>query len=94
MIESTNRTTGPNGYQPILGRARNPVVKSSEAAVGETLSVHETRSLEEKVRNLPIVRDDIVALGRKLAADPNYPSEETLKKLANLLAETIDTTGE
>lgn len=94
MIESTNRTSGLNGYQPVIARTRSPLAKSAEAASGESLSLLETRSLEEKVRNLPIVRDDLVALGRKLAADQNYPSEDTLNKLASLLAETIESSDE
>jgi hypothetical protein len=43
--------------------------------------------LMSELRQMPDARPDAVALGKKLAADPNYPSDEILGQLAEILVE-------
>jgi len=47
--------------------------------------VHE--HLMTELKNMPDVRPDVVELGKKLASDPGYPSEEVLDKLAEILVD-------
>ena len=44
------------------------------------------QNLLDQVRDLPEVRSDVVQMGRNLASDPNYPSDEAVEKLATLMA--------
>jgi len=46
-----------------------------------------TKSIRRQaLTETPDVRAEKVALGKALVADPNYPSREQIKKIANLLA--------
>jgi hypothetical protein len=44
------------------------------------------QNLLDQVRDLPEVRADVAQMGRTLANDPNYPSDEAVEKLATLMA--------
>jgi hypothetical protein len=46
-----------------------------------------TDALEGALKNTPDVRDDAVANGRALVSDSGYPSDETVKKLSDFLAD-------
>jgi hypothetical protein len=45
-----------------------------------------TKSIQQALNRTPDVRTEKVARGKALVADPNYPSREQIKKIANLLA--------
>lgn len=47
-----------------------------------TASAHEP--IQQAMNNLPDSRADVVARGKVLAADPNYPALKIISKLANL----------
>ena len=49
----------------------------------------ENPDLKRKLDTEPDVRADKVARGKALIADPNYPSKETMRKVAGLLAEKL-----
>ena len=57
---------------------------SGDAAVLDNIT---QQKLLDQVRDLPEVRSDIVEIGRRLAQDPNYPPDEIIDKIANLLAD-------
>lgn len=46
----------------------------------------QSRSLEAVLNEVPDVRAEAVARGKALVADPNYPSQEQIKKVSHLLA--------
>ncbi len=50
----------------------------------------ESHHLKQTVANEPDVRAEMVARGKALIADPNYPSQEQLKKIAGLLVENLN----
>jgi hypothetical protein len=45
------------------------------------------QNLLDMVKDMPETRSDVTAIGQKLADDPNYPSEEALDKIANLMVD-------
>lgn len=62
-----------------LSRASKPV-NSPDLTV-----FSHSRSLEMSLAEAPDVRADVVARGRALIADPNYPSKAQMKKIARTL---------
>lgn len=83
MINPTSNSSPlprPNGYSPSAPPAsRRPVV------AGDRLETASLDHLRAGVAALPAVRADVVELGRSLANDPGYPSDEIVEKLAALL---------
>ena len=45
------------------------------------------QNLLDQVRDMPEVRSEVSEMGRKLAEDPSYPSDEAVEKIATLLAD-------
>ncbi len=72
--QPVERSTGPQ-------RAEKP--ESSETDRTESRAVD---SLRRALDALPEVRADVVQRGRELVGDPAYPSRETMRGLAHLLA--------
>ena len=57
---------------------------ASEPTAAETPQVARQEKLRAALANEPEVRPDEVARGKELAADPNYPSDDLLAKLADV----------
>jgi 2,4-dienoyl-CoA reductase-like NADH-dependent reductase (Old Yellow Enzyme family) len=74
--------TPPNRSTPAAKPAAGPESFASSSA------------LEEALRNLPASRADAVAEARAFLADPNYPSQDTLRQVSNLLARNFMSAGE
>jgi hypothetical protein len=74
-----SRTPAPGAGQPVARRESVPTVR--EAAPFERAD-----ALEQALKDIPLVRPDKVEHARALVADVKYPPEETLVRLANLLA--------
>ena len=70
---------------PTPAKPKTPLPKPSPEVPPETVtqSTKNERHLEA-LRNEPAVRADEVARGQALAADPNYPSDDLLAKLAEI----------
>ena len=76
---------------------RNTNVGASQSAdrrvviqpVESTMSFDRTQALEESVKAIPQVRPEKVAQASALAADPNYPSNILLNKMAGLFAANL-----
>jgi hypothetical protein len=61
---------------------RSPKVASSPA----TVRFDQSAGLDRALAGMPDMRPDAVERARKLIADPNYPSKETLWRVGELLA--------
>ena len=72
------------GNQPVVRR------EPSAPAVDSTMSFNQTTSLEQALKNSAQVRPEKVAQASALVADPSYPSDEVLDRMAGLLAQHID----
>ena len=69
------------------GDVGQPVTRPAAAPVStDTTSFTSAASLEAQLRDVPVVRVDKVALAKSLLANPNYPPQELLDRIAALLA--------
>jgi hypothetical protein len=62
-------------------KASRPIDSDSALSAFEN-----SRALEARLEQLPIVRSDKLDTGRRLAGDPAYPPRETIQRIATLLA--------
>jgi len=62
-------------------RASRPIDSDSDVSAFEN-----SRALESRLQELPDVRPDVLANGKRLAGDPTYPPRETIQRIAALLA--------
>jgi len=60
--------------------------REAAAPVTDTTSFTASTSLEDQLGNVPAARVDKVALARSVMANPNYPPQELLDRIAVLLA--------
>ena len=58
-----------------------------------TMSFERTQALEKTLQETPQVRPEAVTQASALISDANYPSDETLNKMAGLLAAKIGNAG-
>ena len=69
--------------------------KSKPRAVSEPVdqvSLDQSQALDQRLQDEPAVRADKVANAKELVSSINYPPQETIKKIANLLAMNLDRT--
>jgi hypothetical protein len=59
---------------------------ASPAETDSTMSFERTKALEETLRQSSSVRSDKVAQAKALVSDPNYPSDDVLSRMSDLLA--------
>jgi hypothetical protein len=62
-------------------KASRPIDSDSDLSVFDN-----SRALEARLKDIPDVRSEKVAHGRKLIGDPAYPPRETIHRIAILLA--------
>jgi hypothetical protein len=89
MINSTN----PLSAQPATPEvALNPSATYARpaAAAADRLSTDSAEFLKAKMADDPAVRPDMVARGRQLAADPNYPSAQVIGSVARQILQAPD----
>lgn len=62
--------------------ARQPAAPQQES---DRLSAELSEKVRESLSSQPDIRPEVVERGRQLAADPNYPSPEIVRKIASLI---------
>ena len=69
----------------VNGRSKpqNDVVTQDQD--GDSVSTETSENVRSTLASMPEVRPDVVARGRQLAADPNYPSQDVVNKIAKLI---------
>ena len=73
------------------GTASRAVVRQPNIQPADTtMSFERTQALETTLQQTPQVRPEMVARASALTADENYPSDDTLNKMAGLLANKIN----
>ncbi len=91
MIQSTSNLHGYNRTDAAaLSTAKQASTPKAEADSGERLSSSSSQALREALNNSPEIRPEVVAKGKALAADPNYPPLQIIEGLAKLMVETRD----
>jgi hypothetical protein len=81
-------------FNPSLTVTNNPVSPSSVRPVstqpGESAMPFEnTQALEQTLKETSNVRPEVVTRAAALLSDPNWPSDESLNRVANVLAQNI-----
>jgi hypothetical protein len=73
------------GRNPIAG-ASQPITRRESASKTETtnMSFERTTALEQALKKIPLVRPDQVAKATAMVADPNYPTDAELNRIADL----------
>jgi hypothetical protein len=64
-------------------------VATTAPSTQDEVSLSGVDSLKQALASLPAVRPEKVELGKSLIADPSYPSDETLDRMASLLSDKI-----
>lgn len=89
MEVNTNISAG--GIGGITPQKRSAPAAGAPAA---TDSFASSTALDSAVKNLPASRPEAVARARELAADPNYPSADTLRQISGLFARHLTSQSE
>ena len=81
-------------FNPSLTVTNNPVGPSTVRPVstqpGENAMPFEnTQALEQTLKETSNVRPDVVAKAAALVSDPNWPTDESLNRVAGVLAQNI-----
>ena len=67
-----------------------PVARQNNLQPSEnTMSIGRTQALEKTLQTMPLTRPEAVTRASALVADENYPSDETMAKMAGLLADKL-----
>lgn len=70
-----------------VARVATSQVKSGGAAAStDEVVLDESKQLEARFAEMPDTRSAMIERGKALVADPNYPPNETVQKIAHLLA--------
>ena len=80
---NTSRSLNPGTAQPVV---RQQNIQPADT----TMSFERTQALEKTLQEAPQIRPETVARASALVADDSYPSDETLGKMAGLLATKIN----
>jgi hypothetical protein len=90
MIHSTSSSDRTGGTDAIsLNRNQLPA-KRPAAQDQDSVSTTNATILADALNSQPEVRPDVVARGRLLAADPNYPPAAVIKQVAGMIVNSPD----
>lgn len=70
--------------------AANSVRQRSTSTPLDAAEFEQSRALEGRLQGAPEIRAQLVANAKQLVSDVNYPSAETIHKIASLLALNLD----
>ena len=90
MIDSTSspdRASRANAYPVEL--AKRPTADAA-GSQRDRLSTGAAEQLQTALANQPEIRPEVVARGRALAADPNYPSMAVIRNVAATIVNSPD----
>ena len=82
---STDRTARPD----LVALPAKPSVRPTPTRVDQ-LSTDSASFLRAELTRQPEIRPEVVERARALAADPNYPSTETLRAVGKMLLNSPD----
>lgn len=89
MIHSTSPSGSSAAAAAALPTPAKPAA-SNLAPGPDRLALGQAASLNAALADQPEVRPEVVARGRALAADPDYPSAAVLQKVAQLIVASPD----
>jgi hypothetical protein len=73
------------GATPVAGSGQpTSRTQSTSKTVTNEISFEQTTALDQALRKIPVVRPDQVAKATAMVANPNYPTDAELDRIANL----------
>jgi hypothetical protein len=80
-----------SGRNPIAGMGQ-PITRRESTSKTEinNMPFERTTALEQTLKKIPLVRPEKVAQAAALVADPNYPADATLDRMADLFAKHLN----
>ena len=90
MISSTISTD--RSARPELTPASSSLRQCNPRLPSDQISTESAEFLRAELKRQPAVRPEVVARGRALAADPNYPPMDALRKVAEQILRSPDLT--
>jgi len=88
MINSTTPSDRTPRADSIQTTRHKVVVRNPDG--GDQFTAENSAALRIALSRIPEVRPEMVARGRALAADPNYPSPEILRHVVEAIANSPD----
>lgn len=68
---------------------QSPVRREPAQSAASAMSFDNTQALEQTLREIPTIRPEAVNRAAALLSDSNYPSDEMMSRVANLLSQNI-----
>ncbi len=91
MIHSTSNHSGYPRTDALAHLAKQaPPSTRNDSSQGEKLSRAHTESLNTALNNTPEIRPEVVARGKALAVDLNYPPRQIIEQLSKLIIAAQD----
>jgi hypothetical protein len=82
----------PNANLPETQHVTNAEAAKKNSAVkaeSDAADLSASTQLLEKLEKLPVTRADKIAAAKALVEQPGYPNEATLRKVANVIADNL-----
>jgi hypothetical protein len=91
MIQSTSNLSGYYRADSIsISSGQKSPTAQAQPDVGDNLSSANTSGLREALAQTSDIRPEVVARGKALAIDPNYPPRQLIESLAKLMVQSRD----
>ncbi len=91
MIQPTSNYLGFNRTDALADATnKNAPVSQPTPESSDRLSNSNSQALQTALSNTPEVRPDVVARGKQLALDPDYPPLEIINGLARFMTQSKD----
>ena len=89
MISSTSSSdsVARTSQAPIAGPS---VARPRSRSVSDQVSTESATKLHQELVNQPEIRPEVVARAKSLAADPNYPSPEVMRRVGEMILGSPD----
>jgi hypothetical protein len=89
MIDSTSSSDRAARATPYTGDLQRSPIRPNPVA-GDQLSTQQAEQLHQALAQSPEIRPDVLARGRELAADPNYPPAAVIASVASQIVNSPD----
>jgi len=94
MIQSTSNLTGYYRAEAISNQpSQKTPPANTQAGNSDNLSSASTDGLRQALAQTSEIRPEVVAKGKALAVDLNYPPRQIIESLAKLLVDSRDVSG-
>jgi hypothetical protein len=90
MIHFTSKADSSLRPEALSGQPLRIRISAQESAGAERLSASSQATLQSVLRSQPELRPEVVERGRQLVVDGNYPSKEIVRRLSEILVNSID----